>query len=63
MKQRATTHRPYLQNAIRIAARGARRKAFNRGFPVAVSKKGKVVLIYKDNREVNAYPSSTINSK
>ncbi len=38
--------------AIRGAARAARRKAFRNNMPVAITKNGKVVFIYKDKREV-----------
>ena len=47
-----SVNKPTLRTALKTAARAARRKAFRKGFPVAVSRNGKVVFIYKDNTEV-----------
>ena len=52
-----------LQQAIRTAARAARRKAFRKGLPVAVSKNGKVVNIYKDKTEVTIDQTVSENGK
>lgn len=49
--------------AVRTAAKAARRKAFRKGLPVAISKNGKVVFIYKDKREVLADLSSIVKLK
>jgi len=38
--------------AIRSAARAARKKAFRKGMPIAISRNGKVFIIYKDNTEI-----------
>jgi hypothetical protein len=45
--------------AVRTAARAARRRAFRKGLPVAISKNGKVVFVYKDKSEVAASSSLT----
>ena len=39
------------KSAIAGLSRAARRKAFRNNQPVAVTKNGKVVLIYKNNKE------------
>ncbi|MDZ4809675.1 MAG: hypothetical protein SGI96_15615 [Bacteroidota bacterium] len=49
--------------AIRSAARVARRRAFRKGLPVAISKNGNVVFVYKDNREVIVKSSGKAKSK
>jgi len=49
--------------ALRTAARAARRKAFRKGFPIAISKNGKVFFVFKDNREVPLSKSRKINAK
>ena len=41
---------------IRGAAKAARRKAFKKNLPVAISKDGEVFLVYKDNREERLTP-------
>jgi hypothetical protein len=56
MKKKSTTELISFRTVIRTAARVARRRAFSKGFPVAISKNGKVVLIYKDKREVVIHP-------
>jgi len=43
---------PTLRAALRTASKAARLKAFRKGLPVAVSRGGKVVFIYKDNKEI-----------
>lgn len=57
MKNGSTTHLSSFRAAIRTAARAARRKAFRKGQPVAISKDGKVVFVYKNNQEVEVHPS------
>ena len=52
MKNGSTTYLTSLRAAIRTAARVARRRAFRKGLPVAISKNGRVLFVYKDNREV-----------
>ena len=52
MKNGSTTDLTSLRDAIRTAARVARRRAFRKGLPVAISKNGRVLFVYKDNREV-----------
>jgi hypothetical protein len=49
--------------AIRTAAGVARRRAFRKGLPVAISRNGKVIFVYKDKREVAAGSSSIVKSK
>lgn len=49
--------------ALRTAARAARRKAFRKGLPIAISKNGKVFFVYKDRREVPLSKSAKINAK
>jgi DNA integrity scanning protein DisA with diadenylate cyclase activity len=63
MKNKSTTDLISFRAAIRTAARVARRRAFRKGFPVAISKNGKVVFVYKDNREVIANSSVIVKSK
>lgn len=48
----ASIHKSTLRNALKTAALAARRKAFRKGYPVAISRNGKVIFIYKDNTEV-----------
>ena len=52
MKYESTTDISSLRAAIRTAAKVARRRAFRKGLPIAISRDGKVILIYKDKREV-----------
>lgn len=59
MKNGSATDLNSFRAAIRTAARVARTRAFRKGLPVAISKNGKVVFVYKDNREV-VVRSSTI---
>lgn len=63
MKNSSATDISSFRSAIRTAARAARRRAFRRGFPVAISKNGKVVFVYKDKREVTANSSATPKPK
>lgn len=42
--------RKSLKNALRTVARSARRQAFRKGLPIAVTRDQKVVFIYKDNK-------------
>lgn len=44
------------KSALRGAAKAARRKAFRKNMPVAISKDGAVYLIYKDKREEKLTP-------
>ncbi len=59
----ATANKPTLRASLRTASRAARRKAFRKGLPIAVSKNGKVVFVYKDNREVIIHSPSVVKSK
>jgi len=52
MKTKAGNSAITFRAAIRGAASAARRKAFRNNMPVAITKNGKVVFIYKDKREV-----------
>jgi DNA integrity scanning protein DisA with diadenylate cyclase activity len=56
MKNKSTTDLISFRAAIRTAARVARRRAFRKGLPIAISRNGKVILIYKDNSEVVINP-------
>lgn len=47
--------------ALRSAARAARRTAFRKGKPIAVSKDGKVLIVYKDKKEVEFSSDKDIN--
>jgi len=47
-----------LRDALRTASKSARRKAFKKGLPVAISKNGQIFFVYK-NREEKIAPSST----
>jgi hypothetical protein len=63
MKNGSTIGIISLRAAIRTAAKVARRRAFRKGLPVAISRNGKVVFVYKDKREVAAGSSSIVKSK
>ncbi len=63
MKNGSTTDISSFRNAIRTAARVARRRAFRKGLPVAISKNGKVVFVYKNNHEEIANSSAIVKSK
>lgn len=63
MKKEFNTDITSFRVAIRTAARVARRRAFSKGLPVAISKNGKVVFVYKDKSEVTANSSIIIKSK
>ncbi len=63
MKKTTTSELSSFRAAIKTATKAARQKSFRKGFPVAVSKNGKVVLIYKDNREELASKSPLLKSK
>ncbi len=49
--ERRSNNRISFKAAVKTVAQSARRSAFRKGLPVAISKDGKVVLVYKDNRE------------
>ncbi len=63
MKNGLTSDLTSLRVAIRTAARVARRRAFRKGLPVAISKNGRVLFVYKDNREEEVNPSVIIKSR
>lgn len=63
MKNGSTTDILSFKAAIRTVSKAARRNAFRKGLPVAISKNGKVVFVYKDKLEVAATSSSIINAK
>jgi hypothetical protein len=63
MKKRLGADITSFRVAIRTAARVARRKAFRKGLPVAISRNGKVVFVYKDNSEITDNSPTTIKSK
>ena len=64
MKNDSTTDILSFKAAIKTVSKAARRKAFRKGLPVAISKNGKVVFVFKDKREVAATNiSSIINVK
>jgi SpoVK/Ycf46/Vps4 family AAA+-type ATPase len=49
MSKKIKKSEPDFKNAIKDADASARRKAFKNKMPVAVSKDGKVMLVYPDN--------------
>lgn len=49
--------------AVRTVSRAARRKAFRKGLPVAITKNGKVVFVYKDKSETTSDLSINVNIK
>jgi len=63
MKKGSSADVSSFRAVLRTAAKAARRKAFRKGLPIAVSKNGKVIFIYKGNREVIADSSAVRNSK
>lgn len=63
MKKETTADILSFRAVVRTAARAARRRAFRKGFPVAISKNGKVLFVYKDKREEKADLSFKINFK
>jgi DNA integrity scanning protein DisA with diadenylate cyclase activity len=63
MKNGSTTEISSFRTAIRTAARVARRRAFRKNLPVAISRNGKVVFVYKNNEEVTANSPAIIKSK
>ena len=58
MKKNSITHLSSFRAALRTAARAARRKAFRKGQPIAISRNGKVVFIYKNNQEIEVQSSA-----
>ncbi|HKO81523.1 MAG TPA: hypothetical protein VJU78_14060 [Chitinophagaceae bacterium] len=58
MKKDSVTNLSSFRAAIRTAARAARRKAFRKGQPVAISRNGKVVFVYKNKREIEVHLSA-----
>lgn len=54
MKKQAATDIVSFKAAVRTIARAARRKAFRKGLPVAITKNGKVVFVYKDKSEATS---------
>ncbi len=63
MKNGSTTYLTSFRAAIRTAAIVARRRAFRKGLPVAISRNGKVVFVYKNSEEVTANLSEIRKSK
>jgi hypothetical protein len=63
MKKGSTADIISFRAAIRTAAKVARRRAFRKGLPVAISRNGKVIFVYKDKREASAGSSSIVKSK
>ena len=63
MKNGTVTNISSFRAAVRTAARVARRRAFRKGLPVAISKNGKVVFVYKNKEEVTANSSANAKSK
>lgn len=63
MRKELSTDITSFRAAIRTAARVARRRAFRKGLPVAISKNGKVVFVFKDKSEIIANSSIIIKSK
>lgn len=61
--KKASTHTLTFRGAVKTAARSARLRAFRRGLPVAISRNGKVVLIYKNKREIIVSSSGASKSK
>ncbi len=61
--ERRSNNRISFKAAVKTVAQSARRSAFRKGLPVAISKDGKVVLVYKDNREEAADFSINTNTK
>ena len=54
MKKGTDTDISSFREAVKTVATAARKKAFRKGLPVAISKNGKVVFVYKDKKEVIA---------
>ena len=63
MKNGSAKNISSFRTAIRTAAKVARRKAFRKGLPVAISRNGKIIFVYKDNREVTAESATIIKSR
>jgi len=57
MKSKSSGSIASFRASIRTAARSARRKAFRKGLPVAISKNGKVIFVYRNNKESVVKPS------
>ena len=63
MIKKAATDNISFRAAVRTVARAARRKAFRKGLPVAITKNGKVVFVYKDKSETTSDSSINVNTK
>jgi hypothetical protein len=60
MNKKAT---PSIYTAIKTASAVAKKKAYRNGSPVAISKKGKIYLVYKNNKEIEVVSSVVSKSK
>ena len=55
MKKDLTTNIASFRASSKTAAKVARMRAFRKGLPVAISRDGKVFLVYKDNTEIEYF--------
>lgn len=61
MKNSSVNSLSSFRAAIKTASKAARRKAFRKGLPVAISRNGQIVLVYKDREVIQV--SKKVKSK